>query len=113
MKIKELIDHWERNASSPKTANEYTVRLPIYTAAKLAALTDMYPGRTEEQILTELLNAALCELSASFAYKAGSRVLSYDDQGDPIFEDTGLTPRFHQLSEQHARRLLDEQGGGE
>lgn len=105
MKIKDLIDHWERDAASPRTAQEYSVRLPVYTAAKLAALQEMYPGRTQEQILTDLLDAALTELSSSFAYKAGSRVVSYDDQGDPIFEDEGLTPRFHQLSKMHAEKL--------
>ena len=106
MKIKELIDHWDRNAASPMTEQEYSVRLPLYTAAKLAALEEMYPGRTQEQILTELLNAALGELSASFAYKAGSKIIAYDDQGDPIFEDEGLTPKFHKLSGEHAKRLI-------
>lgn len=106
MKIKELIDHWDRNAATPKTSHEYRVRLPIYTAAKISALREMYPGRSEEQILTELLSVALSELSASFAYKAGNKVVAYDDQGDPIFEDEGLTPRFHQLSKHYAEQLI-------
>lgn len=112
MKIKNLIDHWERDAATPRTAREYRVRLPLYTAAKLAALEEMYPGRTEEQILTDLLDAALTELSASFAYKAGTRILSYDDQGDPIFEDEGLTPRFHKLSRKHAQQLAVQESTG-
>lgn len=107
MKIKELIDHWDRNDASPRAEQEYRVQLPLYTAAKLAALEEMYPGRTQEQLLTELLNAALSELSASFAYKAGSKVIAYDDQGDPIFEDEGLTPRFHRLAKSHAERMLE------
>lgn len=106
MKIRELIKHWEEAASEPKTAHEYSIKLPIYDAAKVAALVEMYPGRTEEQILTDLLSAALSELSASFAYVAGAEVISHDDQGDPIYEDEGLTPRFHQLSRVHARRML-------
>jgi len=108
VKIKDLIDHWERNAATPRTQQEYRVNLPLYTAAKLSALQEMYPGRTQEQLLTELLDAALAELSASFAYKAGTEIVSYDDQGDPIFEDEGLTPRFHQLSRTHAERLKNE-----
>lgn len=107
MKIKELIDHWDRNDASPRTRHEFSVRLPLATAAKLAALEEMYPGRTQEQLLSELLNAALSELSASFAYKAGSKVIAYDDQGDPIFEDEGLTPRFHRLSKVHLQRLSE------
>ncbi len=107
MDIKQLIDHWERNAATPRTSNEYHIKLPVYSAAKLAALAEMYPGRSEEQILSELLMAALNELSASFAYKAGTGIVSYDDQGDPIFEDEGLTPRFHSLAKKHALRLLN------
>lgn len=108
MKIRDLIDHWERNASTPLTNSEYKVRLPLYTAAKLAALQEMYPGKSEQQLLTDLLDAALSELSASFAYKAGTEIVSYDDQGDPIFADEGLTPRFHRLSKEHAARLAED-----
>ncbi len=108
MAIKDLIDHWERNATTPKTSAEYRIQLPIYAAARLAALQELYPGRTVEQFLTELLNAALHEVSTSFAYKAGTDVLSYDDHGDPIFADEGLTPRFHQLSKEFAESLLND-----
>lgn len=108
MKIRELIKHWEDEASTPKTDREYSIPLSIYDAAKVATLVEMYPGRTEEQILGDLLSSALDELSASFAYVAGAEIIAHDDQGDPIYADQGLTPRFHRLSRQHAQRMLDQ-----
>lgn len=105
MKIKDLLKEWENSASAPRTAEEYCLRLPIYDAAKIAALAELYPGRTEEQILTDLLSSALDELQASFTYVKGNRIAAYDEEGDPIYEDAGLTPRFHAATERHVKRL--------
>ena len=107
MKFRELIRQWEANAASPNTDHELKIRLPIYDAAKIAALAELFPGRSEEQIITELLAAALDEVGAAFSYQQGEKVVSHDDQGDPIYEDIGLTPSFHKLTEAHARRLLN------
>ena len=38
-------------------------------------------------------------------YVAGKRVISTDEQGDPIYEDVGPTPRFMQLTREHRARL--------
>ena len=74
------------------------MRLPLDDAARLAALAEMFPGRSSEQLITELLGTALEELAAAMPYVAGTRVISTDEQGDPIYEDMGLTPRFMQLA---------------
>ncbi|MGB1581901.1 MAG: type 1 pili tip component [Nevskiales bacterium] len=108
MKIKELVKQWQANASTPNTEHEMCIRLPVYDAAKIAALADMFPGRTQEQIITDLLATALDELSASFEYRKGETILEHDDKGDPIYEDIGLTPRFHALTDQFARELLQQ-----
>lgn len=105
MQVKELVQHWRSEAGEPRTDREYSLRLPLYDAAKVAALTEMFPGLTEERILTDLLSAALDDLGASFAYVRGDRVVAHDEEGDPIYEDAGLTPRFHELSRRHAERL--------
>ena len=111
MKIRDLIRQWETSDAVPKTAHSYQLQLPVYAAAKVAALVEMYPGRSETQILTDLLSCALDELSSAFAYVEGEVILSHDDQGDPIYADDGLTPRFLQLSNDHAQRLLKLQAG--
>jgi hypothetical protein len=103
--FKELLERWRESAAEPRTADQYAVRLPLDQAAALRALAEMFPGRTPEQLISELLGAALEQLAASMPYVAGSRVISTDEQGDPVYEDTGLTPRFVALTRKHRREL--------
>ncbi len=105
MSFKELLESWRATAAAPRTARTYAIHLPLEEAAQLAALADMFPGRTAEQLITELLGAALKELAAAMPYVPGQRVISTDEQGDPIYEDVGPTPRFMQLSREHRRSL--------
>ena len=107
MKIRQLVESWEKCAGERRTVSEYCARLPIHDAAKVAALAEMYPGRTERDIITDLLSAALDELAASLPYIQGEKVIREDDYGDPIYEDVGPTPRFHQLT-QHYTQLLEQ-----
>jgi hypothetical protein len=103
--FKELLESWRDTAAAPRTATRFAVHLPLDEAAQLAALADMFPGRTSEQLITELLGAALKELATAMPYVAGKRVISTDEQGDPIYEDVGPTPRFMALAREHRRRL--------
>src|SRR5579862_3308126 len=105
MSFKDLLESWRESAAQPRTATEYAVRLPVDDAARLAALAELFPGRTPEQLITELLGAALKEIAAAMPYVAGQRVISTDEQGDPVYEDVGPTPRFMQLTREHRRRL--------
>ena len=105
MSFKELLDSWRERAAAPRTARAYAVRLPVDDAARLAALAEIFPGRAPEQLITELLGAALKEVAAAMPYVAGQRVISTDEQGDPVYEDAGLTPRFMELARQHRRQL--------
>ena len=104
--FKELLDSWRQSAAAPRTAGTYAVRLPLDDAAQLAALADMFPGRAPEQLISELLGVALKELAAAMPYVAGTRVISTDEQGDPVYEDVGPTPRFLELARMH-RRVLE------
>lgn len=108
MTFKELLDNWRQNATEPRTAAEYAVRLPLDDAARLQALTEMFPGRTREQIITDLLSAALQEVVAAMPYVAGRKIISTDEQGDPVYEDVGPMPRFTELTRQHRRKLEGE-----
>jgi hypothetical protein len=103
--FKELLQSWHQSAAAPRTATAYAVRLPLDEAAQLAALADMFPGRAPEQLISELLGAALKEVAAAMPYVAGKRVISTDEQGDPVYEDVGPTPRFMALARTHRRRL--------
>ena len=105
MKVRELVELWEQNAAEIRTAETYEVRLPIHDAAKLAALREMFPGRSEQDLITDLLSAALDDLEASFPYVQGKRIVAEDEHGDPIYEDIGSTPRFTELTRKHLERI--------
>ena len=109
MKIRELAQHWEENAKGCLTQTGYTIHLDVEAAARLAALSDMYPKRHPEELLGELIGAALEELESSLPYVKGSKVVALDEQGDPIHEDIGLTPRFLALSRRYLQTLSAKQ----
>ncbi len=100
-----MLDSWRQNAAAPRTARTYAVRLPVDDAAQLGALADMFPGRSPEQLISELLGVALKELAAAMPYVAGTRVISTDDHGDPVYEDVGPMPSFLELARLHRRAL--------
>ncbi len=108
MKVKELLEKWEKNGDAKLTAKEHHIRLPLHDAARVAALADMYPLKTEAEIITELLSMALDAVQASLPYQQGDKVIAEDEMGDPIYEDVGPTPRFLSLSRRHMARLEDE-----
>jgi len=103
--FKELLDSWRQSAAAPRTVASYAVRLAVDDAAQLAALAEMFPGRSLEQLITELLGTALKELAAAMPYVEGSRAISIDEHGDPVYEDVGPTPRFMELTRLHRRTL--------
>jgi len=65
----------------------------------------MYPKRNTEELLGELIGAALEELEASFPYIKGQQVIATDEEGDPLYEDVGPTPRFLTLSRRYLHDL--------
>jgi hypothetical protein len=105
VKIKELLKHWAGTRLPQLTAETYAIHLPAEDAARLHALAEMYPGVPEEDILRDLLTAALAELEAAMPYEPGKRIASEDDFGDPVYEDAGPTPRFLELTRKHKERL--------
>ena len=78
-------------------------------AARLAALHEMYPKRSVEDLLTDLLSAALEEFEASLPYQAGEEIIAVDELGDPLYGDAGPTPRYLALSRLHLKALIEQQ----
>ena len=108
MSFKTLLESWRESAAAPRTVTEYAVRLPVDDAAQLQALAEMFPGRTAEQLITDLLGAALQEIATAMPYVAGAKVISTDEQGDPVYEDVGPTPRFIELARKNRKKLEAE-----
>jgi len=105
VKFKPLLDRWKKDAAPARTAKEYAVHLPLDDASRLHALTELFPGRTVEEIITDLLSAGLDEIAAAMPYQAGPKIISRDDHGDPGYEDVGLTPRFVELTRKFKKSL--------
>jgi len=108
MRISELVSHWERDAKGRMSHTTYSIPLDVESAARLAAVAEMYPKRSTEALLGELVGAALEAVETSLPYVRGTHVIATDEQGDPVYEDVGPTPRFLELSRKHLKRMLDE-----
>jgi hypothetical protein len=107
MSFRDLLDSWQHTPTVHKTVSEYSLRLPLQDAARLEALVELYPGVSREQLLTDLLHAALNEIAGSMPYRPGERIIREDEFGDPVFEDSGDTPRFIALTRRHLARLSE------
>jgi len=101
MKVLELLSIWERTAKGNLTPEHFSIRLPIEDAAKLRALAEMYPRQPIDSILSDLLHVALLEVESKLPYQRGDKVIALDEEGDPLYEDVGPTPRFLELSRKH------------
>lgn len=110
MSFRTLLDNWQQKAPPVLAASEIPVRLSIDDSARLQALADLYPGHTRESIITDLLAVALRELEAAMPYMRGTKVISRDEQGDPIYEDVGPTPRFNELTRKYRKKLAAPKG---
>ena len=105
MRIQQLLQQWDKQTEGYQDLKEHTLRLPRYELAKIYALKDMYPGKKEDELISDLLITALHALEETFPYIPGDRVVAEDDNGDPLYEDIGLTPRFLALTRKYANEL--------
>lgn len=63
MTIADLPNQWESGTSSNREReHEYELTVTLEDAARLRALADLYPDYSEEQLLNDLLSAALKDL---------------------------------------------------
>lgn len=106
--VREMLRAWQENASAPVTAHKVAIHLPLYDVARIQALADIFPGRTKEQIITDLLTAALNEIEETLPYVKGDKVIAEDEYGDPVYEDIGPTPEFHAATQKHYKDLEKE-----
>ena len=101
MRVRDLLKEWQRSTESETNDQEFLIQLTRREKAKIAALAEMYPGKTPTDIARDLMVAALSELEATMPYVPGTKVVSEDEQGDPIFEDIGPMPQFRALTQKY------------
>ncbi|MCY0965930.1 pilin assembly protein [Parathalassolituus penaei] len=105
MKASKLLEHWGREFGEPLSDTTYQLPLNVKDAAQIEALLEMFPGLTAEQILRDLVSAALHDLAGSLPYVAGNKVVARDEEGFPVYEDVGPTPQFLALTRKHLGEL--------
>lgn len=97
MSFKSILESWQGDSPPELSDERYAIRLPVEDAARVAALSEMFPGCGAEKIVADLIHAGLDEIEASMPYVAGDKVIREDEFGDPVYEDVGMTPRFLEL----------------
>ncbi len=107
-KMRHLINQWEANSHVKPVVKEITARLTSRDYARIRALTELYSGLTEEQIVSELLATALDEFEEALPYIPGKKVIAEDEFNDPIYEDIGLTPKFEELTKKYSSLMKEK-----
>lgn len=105
MKIRQLIERWHTVGGNTSPRTTMTLELPIHDAARLSALSEMFPALRTEELVAELLHTALDEIQEAFPYINGPKQIGEDEVGNPLYEDIGHTPRFLALVKEHLTKL--------
>jgi len=122
MKTSHLHDLWASPDNSRLTSKQFSFRLPIHIAAKIAALCEIYPQKNRTQIVADLLTAALDDLEKNLPEALGSPLdpeeqheqrMAAEHFGHDYEELYGLggaRGQFRNISNRHYRELENELG---
>ncbi|MGC2457042.1 MAG: hypothetical protein WA435_03495 [Gallionellaceae bacterium] len=106
----ELHSFWSLPDNSRLTSKQFSFRLPVHVAAKIAALCDMYPQKNRTEIVGDLLSTAIEDLLSGLPYVDGKPIGVDPDTGEEYCEDVGPRPRFWALADKHYKALEREMG---
>ncbi len=109
MKIKNLVEYWDKHARGRLTRDAYFMALSDQHHKRLEKLSALYPMKSTQDLVRDLITAALDEIETSFPYVQGSKVVAFDEDGFELYEDQGLTPRFISLSQKHMKKIKARQ----
>ena len=123
MKTDQLHDLWASPDNTRLTSKQFSFRLPVHIAAKIAALCEMYPQKNRTQIVADLLTTALDELEKNLPEALGNQIEKdwqnsiIEDaaiEGQPIPENFyylgGARGRFRNIANKHYREMEKELG---
>lgn len=120
MKASRLHEVWASPDNTRLTPKQYSFRLPLHVAAKLAALGEIYPNRSRTQIVADLLSSALEEVEAHLPQGVGDRAEGdlermlqeeHGYAGEELYYLGGPKGRFRSSANKHYRDLEVEAGG--
>jgi hypothetical protein len=111
MKASDLVTVWSAPDNSRLTAKQYSFRLPVHVAAKLAALEDLYPTKSRTQLVGDLLAAALVEIVDKLpTYATGKQVDEHPETGEAVFEAGGPGVMFRNSANKYYAEIEREMG---
>ena len=110
MKASDLVTVWSAPDNSRLTAKQYSFRLPVHVAAKLAALEEMYPTKSRTQLVGDLLSAAIADVERGFPFVQGQLIGRLPDTGVEIFDNLGDGPRYQEAATKHYNEIEKEMG---
>jgi hypothetical protein len=105
MKLNKLMQYWEKEFSGQLDETGYQIKLSEEDAARLKALSEMFPKYPQENLLRDLISSALNEVTNSFPYVEGKEIAALDEEGDPMYTDIGSTPKFLTLTRKHLKEI--------
>lgn len=110
MKSSDLHNLWTAPDNSRITSKQFSFRLPVHVAAKLAALAEMYPQKTRTEIVGDLLATALDELVKGMPTYKGESLGYIPELGEEAFEEYGPAIKFWDLADKYYKELEKEMG---
>ncbi len=110
MRLNQLVEHWDRNARGRLFEEQLSARLSDADEKRLSQLAEAYPLKSREDLLRDLVAAAIDEVETSFPYREGATVVARDEDGFEIYEDAGLTPRFLYLTRKYMKKMKEGEG---
>ena len=110
MKNSELVKVWALPDNSRVTSKQLSFRLPVHVAAKISALSDMFPNKTRTEIIGDLLTSALEKIEYSFPSVKGEYFGMDDEQDNKLYVDIGKGKTFRELANQYYAELEKELG---
>lgn len=122
MKTSHLHDMWASPDNSRLTSKQFSFRLPVHIASKIAALCEIYPQKNRTQIVADLLTAALDDLENNLPEALGSPLdvedqhyarMAAEDHGEKyeeIYTLGGARGRFRNIANKHYDELEKELG---
>lgn len=118
MKTDQLHDLWTNPDNSRLTTKQFSFRLPVHIAAKIAALCEVYPQKNRTQIVADLLTTAIDELEKQLPECAGEPVDERDNDDiaqqigakGQLYHMGGMRGRFHRSADSYYCELEKELG---
>lgn len=120
MKTSHLHDLWAGPDNSRLTNKQFSFRFPVHIAAKLAALSNLYPQKTRTQIVADLLTSALDDLEKNLPEELGEFAQEEVDQfmaerigcnvGERVYHLGGARGRYRSSANMHYQDLEKELG---